>query len=478
MQTLNDLGRAIDAAADAADEPMLRSLGKECKSRMATAKDKERVLLLYYQANVYAYIISSNHSDADYTWSWEEPDRIENILLLRQAINEPAFETINLIVACQIRTNLANLLSYLGRPVSANEQLLSVLDVCPRFAKALANRADVLAYYGGTLYDNGHEVLLLAAARSSFDAALDTNSLWESGDRDSIAPNLKMKRDQIVSYLKHVNYDEHFDMNQWSLGTSARERSYRRWCLQERLFLNPLNDVYTDAVAATDVLHLPDHRYRVYEKPRFPAYYNILKQEYVAARYRLYRAIHEEGSSFLMRDVLLIDSGEGQVFGEYTEDLRSAFRSSYAVFDKIGIFLNDYFQVGLKPRDVSFRRIWSERRKSGTVSIRSVFKNRPNLPSRGLYFLSKDLFDPAFKDVAEPDSDDLASLRQQLEHRILSFQHSVTDVGTESHRFVSIDEFKTKALRLLKMAREALIYVSLAMYVEETTRRDPTEGVE
>ena len=281
MHTLDDLAQAIDAATDAADEPMLRRLGKECESRVAAAKDQERVLLRYYQANVYASIISSKHTDAGYTWSWEEPDRIQNILLLRKAINEPAFETLNPIVTCQIRTNLANRLSYLGRPVSANEQLLRVLDICPRFAKALANRAEVLASYGGTLYDHGHEVLLLAAARSSFDAALHANSFSESGDRDSIAPDLMIKRDQIVSYLKHINYDEHSDLNQWSLGTTARERNYRRWCLQERLFLNPLNDVYRDTVAANDVLHLPDHKYRVEEKPRFPAYYNIMKQEYV-----------------------------------------------------------------------------------------------------------------------------------------------------------------------------------------------------
>ena len=94
--------------------------------------------------------------------------------------------------------------------------------------------------------------------------------------------------------------------------------------------------------------------------------------------------------------------------------------------------------------------------------------------------MSKDLYDSAFTDVAAPDSGDLASLRQQLEHRFLSFQHSdfVTDESTETHRFVSIDEFKSKTLRLLKMAREALIYVSLAMYIEETTRHDEMEGVE
>ena len=41
---------------------------------------------------------------------------------------------------------------------------------------------------------------------------------------------------------------------------------------------------------------------------------------------------------------------------------------------------------------------------------------------------------------------------------------------------MSIADFQDKALHLLKMAREALIYVSLAMHREETLRRDATEG--
>ena len=50
----------------------------------------------------------------------------------------------------------------------------------------------------------------------------------------------------------------------------------------------------------------------------------------------------------------MLDNGEGQALGHYTEDLRSAFRSAYAIFDKVGLFLNDYFQIGLEPGKVSF----------------------------------------------------------------------------------------------------------------------------
>ena len=477
MRNHDDLGHEIDAASDAGDEASLRKLGEKCEQRLGTAEGEDRVRLLYHQSNTYSAIVASKHYDAGTAWSWEQPDGVQDLLLLRRAISEPSFETIEPVVACQIRTNLANRLSTLGRPVAANEQWLQVLETEPRFAKALANRAQAVAHYAGMLYDKSHEPLLLAAARSLYDAALHEGSFWESDDRDSIAPGLSEKRKQIAAYLIRVSYDENFNLNQWSLGGTQEERSYRSWCLRERLFLNPLNEVYTESVAATDVLHLPSHTYKIEEVPRFPAYYNLLKQEYISARYRLYRATHEDDPDFLMRDVLMLAGSEDQVLGHCTEDLRSAFRSAYAIFDKIGLFLNDYLQIGLKPRDVTFRKVWSIKPpNSQSFEIRSMFKGHRNLPLRGLYFLSKDLFESDFKEVSEPDAADLASLRQQIEHRFLSIQHFPDGEGTETHRLVSLGDFQDKTLRLLKMAREALIYLSLAMRCEEALRKEASEN--
>ena len=344
------------------------------------------------------------------------------------------------------------------------------------FAKALANRAQGLAFYAGTFYDNAHTSILLAAARSSFNRALDKDALWESGDRDSIAPGLIEARKQITDHLIRVTYNEDLNLNQWSLGATNEERSYRRWCLRECLFLNPLNEAYTDSVAATDVFHLPSHSYRIEETPRFPAYFNLMKQEYVSARYRLYRALHEDDPEFLMRDVLMLDSGEGQALGHYTEDLRSAFRSAYAIFDKIGLFLNDYFQIGLRPSKVTFRGVWSEKPTSTASKIRSVFRGHRNWPLRGLYFLSKDLFETTYKEVSEPDAANLARLRHQIEHRFLSIQHVQDGESTETHGLISIEDFRDRALLLLKLTREALIYVSLALHREESLRKESCES--
>ena len=476
MTDLANLAGAIDAAAESGDEARLRHLGDECTQRLRTATGEERVLLRYYQSNTYAGVILSKYADAAYVWSWEQPDGVQNALLLRHAIKDPAFRDINPIVASQIRTNLANRLNNLGRPVAANEHWLAALETTPGLAKAHASRGQALGSYAGTLYDAGQKPLLLDAALSAFDEALHEDALWESGDRDSVAPSMIAHREQLATYLESIEYDRDFDLNRWTLGSTEEEQDYRQWCLKERLFLNPLNDAYRETVAATDVLHLPDHVYRIGEAPRFPAYFNLMKQEYVSARYRLYSAMHFEEPRFLMRDVLILDSGDGQSMGHYTEDLRSAFRSSYALFDKVGLFLNDYFRVGLPPRNVTFRRIWSEKGSGLPYAVRPVFDNRPNAPLRGLFFLSKDLFDKDFLDVAEPDAGDLARLRHRLEHRFVSFQDPVTHKNTETHEFVSIEDFTRKTLRLLKMAREALIYLSLAMHQEETLRRQKPEN--
>lgn len=474
---LDDLANAIDAASDAGDEELLRKYGKECERRLASAKGMDRVLLNYFRANTYSAIIEVKRDDENYTWSWEQPDGVQDVLALRRAIIEPAFETCDPIRICQIRTNLANRLSTLGRPVAANEQWLKVLKIEPHFAKALAARGQGIRFLAENLYVRGHNLLMLAAARSLYNAALSEESVWESGDRDSLAPRLNEELRQITSYLKQVGFNESFDLNQWSLGSTEQERAYRSWCLRQRLFLNPLNETYTYNVAATDVLHLPDHNYKIEENPRFPAYYNLLKQEYVSARYRLYRAVYEDDPEFLMRDVLMLDSGEGQALGHYTEDLRAAFRSAYSIFDKIGLFLNDYFGIGLDPRKVTFRTIWFENPKN-PVSLRPVFKNNRNWILRGLFFLSKDLFDGAFKEVAEPDAANIARLRQQVEHRFLSFQHFPEGTDTETHWILAADTFQDKTLRLLKMAREALIYLSLAMHLEETRREEASKNEE
>jgi hypothetical protein len=42
--------------------------------------------------------------------------------------------------------------------------------------------------------------------------------------------------------------------------------------------------------------------------------------------------------------------------------------------------------------------------------------------------------------------------------------------NTDIHSYISIDEFQLKTLQIMSMAREALVYLSLAMHREEEIR--------
>ncbi len=115
--------------------------------------------------------------------------------------------------------------------------------------------------------------------------------------------------------------------------------------------------------------------------------------------------------------------------------------------------------------------------------MRPDFQQRQNWPLRGLFWLSKDFFedDPGFKESIEPDAQKLSDIRNHLEHRYLKLHEDwyyTTSDSDESPRKLADTlafslyrrEFEAKTLRLIKIARAALIYLSLTIHCEEQLR--------
>jgi hypothetical protein len=94
-----------------------------------------------------------------------------------------------------------------------------------------------------------------------------------------------------------------------------------------------------------------------------------------------------------------------------------------------------------------------------------------------VFWLSKDLFDDNFQRVTNPDAQATFIIRNHLEHKYLQVHESwvsaaVGDPITGSLGLsISSCEFASKALRLLKTARAAMIYLPLAVHIEEQARR-------
>ena len=109
-----------------------------------------------------------------------------------------------------------------------------------------------------------------------------------------------------------------------------------------------------------------------------------------------------------------------------------AFRMAYSLLDKVAFFLNHYLALGIPERNVSFRSFWyaGQERQRG---LRPEFDACDNWPLRGLFWLSKDLFEnaPEFRECLEPDAQELDSVRNHAEHKYLKLHENLWSGPTD-----------------------------------------------
>jgi len=471
-EALTWIAHAIDRAADTVDAE-LNNLALDHSTRLLAgqhAKEAQRVLLHYYCANAYENRV--DFAAARGAWDWDIPDLEAAFLELRRAIAHPAFDTIDSIPRCQILTNLGNKLSAVGRPVEALACWDRALMIQPNFAMAWGNRGFGLLRYARGLYDGGHSALLLAAAGRSWRRASVEDPLYDSVHSAEHAELFAKMADQIGGEIDLASA-ESILAKPFSLGRSRSERMFRQWSLSHRLFLNPLNDLGIGSIAANDVLHLPSLTVPVGPTRGGPpvviAYYNLLKQEFVSARWLCFEGMNDSATHFSDAHTHLYDTFDWPSYALATEKTKQAFRMSYAIFDKIAYFIYVYFGLGIKERDVTFRHVWTLQQGKDRL-LNTIFVQRENWALRGLYWLSKDLFEPAFKEAAAPD----AELRNQLEHKfchVIEDAHPETAIDVPRNAILRRSVLETKCLHMLGMARAALIYLSLAIHYEESAQQ-------
>lgn len=460
------LAAAIDAALDVADKTQLEALDKRCAAMIKASPDEE-ARLWYYRSNVQAALQDIVEAQS---WKWRQPHREKQILYLRRAKASPGFATFGRSGRAQVLTNLANTLNSLGRSIEALQSYDQALEQIPRFAMALGNRAIARAELARQLYDPGHSIAMFQAAATDIRAALADDAVWDN-DYPSAIELYKGWLDWLDAVIAH-NRPRPVDLKDFSLGRTKMEKRYRRWALDNQLFLSPLNVLGPHAIAARDPFGLPPHRGTVNEPPHYIAWYNQMKQEFAAARLMLFESTNGHARHYADRDLLLVDTLDFHAFGLKVEKQRMAFRVAYGLLDKIAGFLNAYFALGDDPNSVSLRTIWPTKGE-----IRSQFADRANLALRGLYWLSLDLLaaEPADTNAIAPDAAELNQLRNALEHRCVVLREVETTLPSGIVETRTMQEFQDSTYRMISMARAALFYLSLAVGSEEK-RRDQEEG--
>ncbi len=485
-EALVALGLLIDISSNirqcAGLKHAIAHLGKLVDSEL---RPDQRMLRHYFLGNAWNAIRVLEHRGKDSDWDWECQEREKEIGELRRSLCCSEHTEIPTVRLCQAHTNLANAYSNVGCFVEAIDHWNAALSRDPGFHMAIANKGQgFLEYARGALLGRDQVALFMKSAHRLLSQGL-VGSL-EPGAPACFAG----LRSQIEAVLKARFLREDFDLDKWDTGETPEESAYRKWCLTERLFLNPLNDLGPHSIAARDVLHVPPSTTRAGNGADHQGFYNQMEQEYVTARHLLYDGLHAEAPHYSDRAVLLVKTLDSPSYCRSVELQKLAFRSAYSLLDKTGFFLNQYLGLGIKPDQVSLRRLWyvnGERRRG----LRPEFQRRRNWPLRGLFWLSKELFDrgAGFGNATDPDAAYLARIRNYLEHRYLkvhddkkvhdanwhgSFE-SAEEIGRSpcDNTVLSISrhELGPLALKMLRVSRSALIYLSQGVHVEETSKR-------
>lgn len=440
--------------------------------------DEVRAVLNYFRANAWAALTALRNSDPKLAWTWDQPEIAQQILHLRKTINSPAYDRLPSLYRCQALTNLANQLDAVGRFVEALEYWTRALEIDPTFWMAQGNRGYALIHYAKAHYDRGQAAALLLSAHRDLVAAIDLAAKHPELGHADARDAFERQKAHVEAGIDVAKASKRIRLDGFALGDTPTEQRYRDWCLTNRLFLNPLNDLGSHTIAARDVMTLPDFATKIDEPPSLVGFFNQMKQEFVSARWMYYDGSHAIGTHFSDRDVLLYNTLDYPAYGLSVEKIKMSVRMAYSLFDKIAFFLNRYMDLKVPPNEVSFARIW---RTKDNASVRPELEASKNWPLRGLYWLSKDLRDKQLKESTEPDARELNEIRNHLEHKYLKIHEMLVPRVTDPKSplawmvddlafSIAKTEFDAKALRVLKLARAALMYLSLGMHREEKQR--------
>lgn len=369
-------------------------------------------------------------------------------------------------------TNYANVLEKCGRKSKAIEFYHLALEVNSDFSMAIGNAGVAYYHYALVVPDPIHSDYINYFAYHYLKKSIKLGEF----------PEPKVK-EIFTTYIE--NYDLDYEkeklippLNIPQFTYPEAELNYRNWALKNRLFLNPLNDLpVTELCFAADVLHLPNMVVNIDEKPVLHGLYNQLKQEFIFARHLLYEtqeaptAVH-----YADKDTCLLQFADYPVYSMRSEKLKTVFRISYSLLDKVAFFINNYYKLGIKERDINFRSIWRQKKdgKNG-YEYRNILKPEKNYFLNSLYWISKEVFEiKAFS--TNPIAEEFDKLRNSLEHKyvkIYSQDYPIRNNGEidDLAIYLSEDSLKVMTFDLLKLIREVLINLSLTVNAEEINKK-------
>lgn len=431
------------------------------KMNVSNFSNEEKTHYYYNVSNGWEYKLQLSSTPNDIKFNNDE--LINTILNIRLALIYCDFPNCEFMKS-QLFVNLGNTFSHLGRSSEAIPLWEMALECNPNFGMAIGNLGFGVFHYGKVMPSSTHMVIFSQYAYKKLKAALSSEDVYLDA-KNAFQDLIKSIEDVIGS--KNLNHN--FNLENHSLGESSLEIKYREWSLQNKLFLNYLNDIYTLPIAGHDCLELPSITMKINEPLVFHDIFNQIKQEFISARYFVYTGLKADVPHFADKGNTITNTLDFSQYSLNIETLKSGFRMCYSIFDKIAVFINKYFDLEIPIHRVNFSKIWYIYDKQGKPKdLKEQIKSSENWILRGLYWLSRDIYYDEIG-TADPEAQDIAKIRNYVEHK--SFKIGNVDKMEETNDGLTLvvnrEYFEDKCLKTLKIVRAAIIYLSLAVHLSE-----------
>ena len=362
----------------------------------------------------------------------------------------------------QMWVNYGNCLDNLGRTVEAFYAYDEALKIDNEFSMAIGNKAKASCFFADISRE--YRTAIYIEAHQAISPIINKPDLIEIG---GIAAKIgfEKKLEKIESLFKdksilkknmeHPKYDTE--------NLSDFEKYYIDFCIKENLFLNfHIHQGHCEA-AIKDPIFIS----LITKGEDGQAFYNLakyinqIKEDYAVARLLLVQSQHkrEDFDRISMRTTF-VNCLDYSKFNLYTGLLKSSFKEAYNILDKIAVFINVYYGLGLSEDRIYFTTIWEKEKK-----IRNEILNSKNFSLYALYDIYQDFKSCHYKEIQ--------NIRRALTHRkLVVFDSMFTDGHKKDNpNNISYDTMLNKTIEVLQLSKAAIIYLINFVNMEENKKR-------
>ena len=255
----------------------------------------QKILFHYFISNAWATKRREKSTVFESAWEFNMQENAKELYHLRKAILIKDFDNLTVIRKTQIYTNLGNLLNVIGRFVEAHEFWNKALKIDPLHSMALSNKGKGFFYYGKYLFDEIHvKIFMLHSVLELKKSLKNSKDFYPPVLEDAIKFT-----EYLDSFISQEIQDNPPDLNDYLLGDNLQLKLYREWCLNNQLYINPLNDLGSYTIACHDCLNMPTLYFAFDQPPIYLTLYNQMKQEFGSARFLFYESLIDFHRNYL-----------------------------------------------------------------------------------------------------------------------------------------------------------------------------------